>query len=285
MKKKESVKTRLKKNSNFFIFIFLLVISLLMLTFTSNNTKKRLGHIGYTVSSSVQYGAFSVFSFFKETFSSISELKKLKREYNILKLKFNINQTMLSDYDSLKRENDELRSLLKFSKKLQYDYVISKIVAKDPTNLFSNFSINVGKNKGIKKYMPVIAFRDDGEYGLIGVVSDVAPFTSHVMPLFSNKCYVSSKIDSYNYHGLLSGYSDKANLLKMNYISREAKDYIKIGDLIVTSGENSLYPKGLKIGQIENISYKDWESSISLYVKPFVSFSKLEYIYVLKETK
>ena len=68
----------------------------------------------------------------------------------------------------------------------------------------------------------------------------------------------------------------------MKYIPQEAVDEIKIGDLVVTSGMRSIYPYGIPIGYVDRIVSGKGEISVSLYLKPVIEFSRLEYVQVLK---
>jgi rod shape-determining protein MreC len=64
-------------------------------------------------------------------------------------------------------------------------------------------------------------------------------------------------------------------------MSKKAKDEIKIGDLIVTSGENNTYPKNIPIGFVVKTTGLDYETSLTLEIEPIIDFTRLENVFVL----
>ena len=69
--------------------------------------------------------------------------------------------------------------------------------------------------------------------------------------------------------------------LIMKYVQKRAKDEIAIGDRILASGENNLFPKGSPIGIVTGIKVHDYESYLELAVQPIIDFSRLDYVFVL----
>ncbi len=55
--------------------------------------------------------------------------------------------------------------------------------------------------------------------------------------------------------------------------------------MIITSGMNSIYPKGINIGRIDSIHSGDYDTSLKIEISPALNFSKLEYIYVITGKK
>ncbi len=67
----------------------------------------------------------------------------------------------------------------------------------------------------------------------------------------------------------------------MNYVKKIAKDKIAYGDLVVTSGLGGLYPKGINIGRIRDITAPTYETSLVLQVQPIIDFDRLEYLFLI----
>jgi rod shape-determining protein MreC len=65
----------------------------------------------------------------------------------------------------------------------------------------------------------------------------------------------------------------------MDYVSELAD--VAVGDLIVTSGIDGIYPKGFTIGRVESIE-KSGNSYKLIRVRPAVDFSSLEEVLVVR---
>jgi rod shape-determining protein MreC len=67
----------------------------------------------------------------------------------------------------------------------------------------------------------------------------------------------------------------------MNYVKKIAKDKIGYGDLVVSSGLGGVYPKGINIGRIRDITAPSYETSLVLQVQPIIDFDRLEYLFLV----
>ena len=97
--------------------------------------------------------------------------------------------------------------------------------------------------------------------------------------------FVAGKLEVNGHRGIING-NGEGNYLSMKYVKKQAKDDIKIGEKILTSGydDDSNYPKNIAIGVVSNILVNDYETSISLELEPVLDFSRLEYVFVLNTT-
>jgi rod shape-determining protein MreC len=67
----------------------------------------------------------------------------------------------------------------------------------------------------------------------------------------------------------------------MNYVKKIAKNKVTYGDLVVTSGLGGLYPKGINVGRIRDITAPTYQTSLVLQVQPIIDFDRLEYLFLL----
>lgn len=270
-----------RKYKDTVFFAVCLVFSLLLLTFSTPAGIRGFGKIGFSLISGLQKGYYGVVDFFSGTINSISELKKLKTEYDELKKTVEENYHFLNTLENLRIENELLKEQMHISRQLTYEHITTNVIAKDPGNFHSYFKIGCGSREGVQKYMPVIVSQR-GKYGLVGLVIMTGYSTSDVMPLFSNGCSVAARLMESRYDGLVSGLGYTSDYILMEYVSQAANDEIKIGDLVVTSGMQSIYPYGIPIGYVDQIVSGKGETTITLYLKPVIEFSQLEYVQVLK---
>jgi rod shape-determining protein MreC len=230
--------------------------------------------------SGAQRGLYSVSSFCTGTVAAVRELSELKQKYGELEKK-------LEDYELLQRsnadiriENEHLKQLLGFTEQLSIKNVPAEIIGRDPNNLYSAITLNRGARQGIKKNMPVIAFQN-GTTGLVGKIVQVGRSTSLMMPVYDYQCFVSTRLETTRYDGLINGQGNSELPLVMKYVKKRAKDEIKVGDRILTSGENRNYPGNIPVGYVSRIRGLDYETSLELDIDPVIDFSRLENVFIL----
>ena len=56
---------------------------------------------------------------------------------------------------------------------------------------------------------------------------------------------------------------------------------MEVGDIIVTSGLSTVYPKNLPVGEVVAVEPQDYNLSFSAVVRPFVDFARLEYVLIV----
>lgn len=272
---------KIKKYKDTALFAVCIIFSFSLLVFTTPAGIDGVGKVGYSFVSFFQKGVYTVVRFFSGTVNSISELKQLKSEYEQLEKVVEENYHFLNTLENLRIENELLKEQMHISRQLAYEHITTNVIAKDPGNFHSYFKIGCGTREGVEKYMPVIVSQR-GKYGLVGLVIMTGYSSSDVMPLFSNGCSVAARLLESRYDGLVSGLGYTSDYILMKYVSQTATDEIKIGDLVVTSGMQSVYPYGIPIGYVDQIVSGKGETTITLYLKPVIEFSQLEYVQVLK---
>ena len=272
------------KNRTGTTFIILIGISLVLMVISTNAVTIKPKKVGFAFVSVVQKGFSRFGQFFSGTVNSIEELRVLRAEYDIIQKELESYKYIEQDILELRQENEQLRKLVDFTRKVEYKHVPAEIIGKDPGNVFNTLIINKGTRDGIKENMPVITYQA-GYRGLVGKVIQAGPLSSQIKPIFDRTCYVASRLQNGRYDGLISGSGYENEMLVMQYVKKHARDEIKYGDIVITSGMNSLYPKGIYIGRIRGIRAKEYEPSLELDIEALVDFSTLEYVFVLEEAE
>jgi rod shape-determining protein MreC len=190
-------------------------------------------------------------------------------------------ENLRQDVEKVQAENARLRAELDFPKGREYRYIAAEVIAKDPVNLFEAIIINKGQGAGVEKDQTVVAFQD-GVEGLVGRIVEVGPFSSKVMPIYDQDSYISARFMRSRYEGLVHGAGIRDDSLELEYVRKSARREIQYGDLIVTSGANSLYPKDIYIGKLTSVNSREWESSLIIELEPIIDFARLEYVHILQ---
>jgi rod shape-determining protein MreC len=192
--------------------------------------------------------------------------------------------------DSLALENARLRSQLKSSMfidtgaqqtvvdtnyKQQYSYIPAKVI-NSTINMRNNYlTISRGSNDGITKDMGVISSN-----GIVGLVVQTSPHYSIIQTLLHKDAKVSAMLADTRDPGfyIWGDDMDPAKGLLID-VPNHAKP--RLGQDVVVAN-TSLFPVGIPIGKIVNLHAKGGGFFLNMEIKLAVDFSKLQYVYVVK---
>jgi rod shape-determining protein MreC len=192
------------------------------------------------------------------------ENRQLKEEIDRLRIENGVTSELLL-------ENNRLREMLNFSKLQPPSTIAVQIIGKELSPASSTVTINKGSNDQIQKDMAVITAD-----GVVGRVQAVLPGTSKVFLLTDPGSTVAVMVQRNREEGLLEG---KLVNCALKYVSYYAD--IQEGDLVVTSGLDGIYPKGLAVGTVTKVVKQEAVAFQTVVVEPAVRFSRLEEALVL----
>lgn len=211
--------------------------------------------------------------------NSIDELKKVKKELIQTREELEKLKEASIEIEELKKENERLRYVLENQRKIDYQTVYAEIIGRDPSNYYSAFIINKGKKHGLKIDMPVIAYQGN-QKGVVGKIIEVSHNFSKVLPITGVGSFIGAMLMNSRHTGIIKGMGKTADYLLLEYVNKEAP--LDFGELVITSGQGGIFPKGLKIGKIvgfKKVKYGVFYKEIN--VKPIIDFSRLEDVYVI----
>lgn len=259
----------------------MLLVCIIILSFSGNKISFRPKEVGRSVFSVFQTGFSEVGGFFSRTAGSIRELRIVQAEFESLQEQLNQYKTLERDFIELKSENRVLREQLGFSEKLGSTHIPAQIIAKDPGSIFNTIVIDKGRRHGITRNMPVIAYQD-GFHGFVGKIINVGGLSSEVLPLYDANCKVAARMQKSRYEGLVTGNGSVKPTITMLYVKKHARNDIHYDDIVITSGMNSIYPRGIYLGRVKEIGAKEYDPSLEIEIEPIIDFSRVEYVFVLK---
>jgi rod shape-determining protein MreC len=259
----------------------LLVASLLCLTISTRSLVGLPERVGVTVLGFFQKGFSAVGDFVSDTVNSIAELRRLRKDYDELAAKLERYTAMERSVADLRAENARLKEQLALSQAAAYERISARIVAKDPGNLYSTIVIDKGVESGIRKNMPVIAFQD-GIEGLVGRVVEAGLGTSIVVPVYDQSSYVACRLVNARHEGLVGGSGSGDEPLVMRFVKKRAKDEAQFGDLVATTGYESVYPPDIAVGRVKRVRVLEYQTSVEIDLDPVLDFSRIEYVFAVK---
>ncbi len=177
--------------------------------------------------------------------------------------------------DELLAENRRLREILQLKERSPYSFRrVARIIRMEPVGWPITILIDSGKVELIREGMTVL----DKNGGLVGRVIRVDGNTSLVMTLLHPESRISALIQHTREVGILVG--GHPGILQLKYLPKESK--IERGDVMLTSGLSTLYPKGLPIGKVLKVRGANSSLFFDITVNPAVSFSKLEEVLIIQ---
>lgn len=207
-------------------------------------------------------------------FEILISIKDLAKENTGLQQKNLELEAELSQLKEVEKANEVLRKGLGISEKGQNIIEKASIVGKDIQTEGNWILIDKGIKQGIEKDMAVIS----PEMALVGKIVETMPSFSKVMLITNKESMITAIIEKGRNEGLVK--KEAKGKLFMDFIPRSEK--LEIEERVITSGMDNIYPKGILIGKIEDIDLSQNQLFQRITIAPFVNFSKLEEVFVIK---
>ena len=200
------------------------------------------------------------------------ELDKALQELAVVNIK-------TARYDEVVAENERLRSLMgSYDKYSQYEPKFARVIGKDTGNWFATFTVDKGSSGGVTENMTVMSAD-----GVVGRVVEVGLNYAKVMSIIDGSSGVAALIERNRDNGVVRGMVDDTtseHLLQMNYLP-DVND-VRTGDNVLTSGLDGIFPKGLPIGTVTQISRQSSGLAQYVVVTPYTDFEHIEEVILLK---
>ena len=230
-----------------------------------------------TAASPLQYGFKAIDDTVDGFFSYFTDKEALQEENDALKKEISQMHGKMAHMDEIQMENVRLKELLGYrdSKQGEYNLQMAEIIAENNNNLQHTIVLDKGSNDGIKQGMTVL-----NNEGLIGRISAVLPQSCEVMLLPDRESGVGARVwSTREVLGVVEGCGTETGHLQMVHLPHDADIYV--GDLIVTSGLDGVYPGDIPIGEVTAIEYSPNGLTKTATLKPDVWFSRLEEVFIL----
>lgn len=173
-------------------------------------------------------------------------------------------------------ENQRLAALLDYKSLMagNYNFVIASVIGRDPGNWFGTITLNRGSDEGIKENMSVLTTE-----GLVGRVIAVSASTCEVLLITDPRSGVGSLVQDTRAPGIVEGVAGAAGIARMIHIPNNA--LVEAGQAVVTSGQGSLFPKGIPVGRINNVQNEPSGLFLSAELSPFADLYNLEEVMIV----
>ena len=275
-------KRKNSKNKRLFLILLIVIIVLSVLFYTVKkdrnlNTFESLIKDTIVEIEKIIYKPINGFNNMIEEFTS---LKNVKKENQILKSNVEKMESTEAENIELKQEIERLKEELNIEHVLtNYDYLNATVISRNSFYWYNMLTIDKGSHNGIKEGMVVI-----NSTGLIGKITNVSTFSSDVKLITTNdtnnKISVTVTNGDTKLTGIINGYDYEKGLLTVEGISNTAT--VSNGDYVYTSGLGGVFPSGILIGKVENITTDVYDLSKIINVKPSAKFDDINFVTILK---
>ena len=254
------------KYNYWFLFIFLEVISFVLLFRFNNYQGSAFFTSSNQVAGMVYESANRVTGYFHlKTINDGLVQKNVELELQVEHLR---SALMELTADSTEIEHMKSNALL------GYDIYRASVINNSLTHADNYITLNKGENDGIRREMGVISGS-----GVVGIVYQTSPNYSVVIPILNSKSSISCKIKRSDYFGFLKWDGGSSQYATVKDMPRHS--LFTLGDTIVTSGHSAVFPGGIPVGTVEDMSDSHDGLSYLLKVKLFTDFGRLSDVRVI----
>ncbi len=259
----------------------LLVAALLLLpagTYVANAKQGRdlsaLDKFCLAVSAPVARAADAVLGGATSLWTDYVALRNVREENEQLARELAELKAQLGESREAEMENLRLHELLAFSRSDKGRLVAAPIVGVSPTHR-RTITISKGAEAGIAEGMAVVTSE-----GVVGKVVATYGDTAEVQLLVDSASAVAARVQRSRARVTVRGTGSESALQLANALRT---DDLEEGDLLVTSGTDRIFPKGLVVGRIGRIDRKPYGMYQEGHVLPAVDVSRLEEVLVVVE--
>jgi rod shape-determining protein MreC len=257
--------------------IVLVAVSVLILSLSSRRPYPAYGpgRIAISFVAPFQKVIVGISRFFKDIWGHYFFLVSVVDENNRLRSELWKARAQHHRYRETMLTNERLRRLLDLQHGMQQPLIAAQVIAKDPSPWFRTVMIDKGADEGVLKGRPVI-----NPEGIVGLVVEATAHFAKVMLITDPNSAVDAVVQDIRVRGIIKGgTSGSGGTCSFNYVLR--KHNVVVGDLVVSSGMDGVFPKGLPVGLVATIVKREAGIFQDVTITPHVDFERLEEVMVV----
>lgn len=255
-----------------FFVIFVSVLSLMGQTGAIKNALNTASmpfrYVGVKISDAFD----SFMNYFESIDSLIEENESLRNEIDRL-------ESELADNQATKDENARLREYLEVKKTYpDYKLLDALIVGREGDNTTTFLTLDRGTMDGVDVGMPVIV-----SGGLVGSVCEAGSNWCRVRVITESSAGTGAFVSRSGEIGVVSGDVSLGinNQCVLKYLPENAD--VTVGDLVYTSGQGSVYPRGLLIGRVSGVDVDEFSRQKTARIDAAVDADDLRYVMIVTD--
>jgi rod shape-determining protein MreC len=195
-------------------------------------------------------------------------------ENQTLKDQLLIASEKLQRFDSLEKENSELRALLEAPTSPQYRKIVTELMSVDRNPFAQQIMINKGALNGVFRSQALI-----DENGIIGQVMEVGTTNSRVLLITDVTHSIPVRSQRNNIQFIASG-SGGFNELYLEHVTHSAE--VEAGDVLVSSGLGGVFPAGYPVAVVSKVNRDERQVFAQVLATPTAALDRIRYVLLLE---
>lgn len=252
---------------------FLLLCSLALLSANARQPGRvdPLGRLFLEFMSPLQRAASVVTGSAADLWRGYVRLVGVERHNALLRTRVHDLERRATVHGELVLMNRRLKRLLKMQRRLPTKAIAAEVTGRDPSVWFQSLTLDKGERDGLHRGMPVLA-----PEGVVGIISSTSRHASRVLLVTDPNSGIDVLAQRTRARGIVSGLLEQGAILK--YVKRN--EDVRVGDRLVTSGLDGIFPKGVQVGRVTRVSRKDRGLFLYAEVTPAADASRIEEVLV-----
>jgi rod shape-determining protein MreC len=185
------------------------------------------------------------------------------------------NASLLTRIERMTTSADSAHFSLDSTLNNNYNFWSARVI-NNSIHLSQNYiTLNKGSMDGVEDGMGVF-----NEQGIIGRVKGTSEHFASVISLLHTDLLISSKIKKTVVFGSTKWDGINSDEAKLLYVPRHVQ--VEPGQEIVTSGYNAVFPEGILVGKVKEVSEGSDTNYLDITISLGADFSKLNFVYLVK---
>ena len=214
--------------------------------------------------------------FFRRNWSNYIDLHNARKENRELKDEVARLKLEQIRYKQDAEQAQRLQALLGFKQNYIGQIMAAQVIATGGMEQSRLITIDKGSNDHLKVDMAVIT-----PDGIVGKIKEVGPLSSQVLLINDRDSGAGVILQGSRLQGILRG-SPVGELRVSDVMSDES---IQVGEQVITSGGDRIYPKGVPVGTVSSVSPDhDNDPFLAIKVKPAADLARLEEVLIVTKS-
>lgn len=234
------------------------------------------------VLSPIESGASTAVKPFRDAINWVGDTFDAQDENELLQSELEALREELAEAQKDARDTKELQGIVDVQEEAGYPQggaVTARVIAQAPTAWHSTVQIDKGKSDGVKVDQPVVTGG-----GLAGKVTEATGGTATVSLITDADSAVSAEVVPSGTRGVLKPQVGNPEDLLLDFL--QIDENLKEGSTVITSGTTSsrfesLFPRGIPVGEVSSVDPEERELYQRVHVEPFADLREMVYVQVL----
>ncbi len=206
-------------------------------------------------------------------------LEELRDENEALRAELEGYKNLVYDAELIGEENEFLSEFLGIKEEhIDFLFEDATVVGRESTNYRTVYTLSKGTLHGIEVNMPIIT-----EEGLVGHITEVGATWSKAVLITETATAVGGYIERSGVLGVVEGTYElrTEGMCRMVYIEPDSD--IRVGDKVLSSGMGGVYPRGILIGRVTEVSLDENTRTMTALIEPSADLDSISKLMIITE--